>query len=286
MKTHNPHNPHNSPDSHKLKRVLTLSTIVGITALFVGLTNKTSAQIVTNLDTANNYSTLTWTNGANAGNGFGAWNLFTSGSAGFFIGSSATQGFGDIDTSGSSFGMFGNPSGDNYANAERSFSSALNVGDSFSVDLAIAFRNGNKGISLFSGGFAPANELWNFNVGSDLYAAGGTDLGWTYSQTSIFNLLATQSATDTLTISLVRGADTYTTNITTLGGLSGFRMYVGSTEAGNDLNNLFANNLQTTIVPEPSTYTLLTLCAIALGAHTYRRRQRTRIVFKNYNNIG
>jgi hypothetical protein len=256
--------------SLKSVAVVSLATIV----ILLTLNTNSSAQIVTNTDTAANYTSLTWTNSANAGSGFGAWNLFTSGSAGFFIGSSASQGFGDIDTSGSSFGMFGNPSGDNYANAERSFSSALNVGDSFSIDLAVAFRNGSKGISLFSGGFAPANEIWNFNAGGDNYTAGGSTLGWAYSQTSIFNLLATQSASDTLTISLVRGADTYSTNITTLGGLSGFRMYVGSTEAGNDLNNLFANNLQTTIVPEPATYSMLGLTALALFGYSIRRRIR------------
>jgi hypothetical protein len=265
----------------KSKNHLTLKSQAGssflallATSLLVFMGSNAVSQIVTNTDTANNYTTGTWTNGANAGSGFGAWDLFTSGSAGFFVGSSASQGFGNIDTGGSSFGMFGNPSGDNYANAQRSFSSSLNTGDTFSIDLAIAFRNGNKGISLFSGGFAPANEVWNFNAGGDNYTAGGSNLGWSYSQTSIFSLLATQSASDTITISLTRGVDTYSTNITGFGGLSGFRMYVGSTDAGNDLNNLFANNLQTTIVPEPSTHAMLGLTALALLGYSYRKRTR------------
>jgi len=237
----------------------------------------TTAQIVTNTDTAANYGGVGepgWTNGANAGTGFNAWNLYTSGTAGNFLGSSVSQGFGDIDTSGSSFGMWGNPTGDNFFNAERGFSSSLNNGDTFSINLAIAFRNGSKGISLFSGGFAPANEVWNFNVGSDNYTAGGSNLGWSYAQNSVFNLLATQTSANTYSISLTRGIDSYSTNITGLGGLSGFRMYVGSTGGGNDLNNLFANSLQTTIVPEPTTYALLTLSAIALAGYAYRRRKR------------
>jgi hypothetical protein len=250
------------------------------TFTFTGL-QSSNAQIITNTDTAANYGGAgepSWTNGANAGSGFGSWNLFITtdigGSAGTFLGSSASQGFGNIDTSGQSFGMYGNPAGNNYANAERGFSSSLNVGDSFSIDLAVAFRNGNKGISLFSGGFAPANEVWNFNVAGDQYTAGGSNLGWAYSQTSVFNLLATQTAADSYTISLTRGVDTYSTNIVGLGGLSGFRLYVGSTEAGNDLNNLFFNNMQTTIVPEPSTYAMLGLSALALLGYGIRRRIR------------
>jgi len=259
--------------------VLALTAIIASTSLLVVLAPRAKAQIVTNTDTAANYGGVGepgWTNGANAGSGFGSWNLYTTGTAGNFLGSSVSQGFGNIDTDGQSFGMYGNPTGDNYFNAERSFSSALNTGDTFSINLAVAFRNGSKGISLFSGGFAPANEVWNFNVGGDNYTAGGSNLGWAYSQTSVFNLLATQTSANTYSISLTRGGDLYTTNISGLGGLSGFRMYVGSTDAGNDLNNLFANSLQTTVVPEPTTYAMLALSAIALGGYTWRRRQRTR----------
>jgi hypothetical protein len=249
-----------------------------VTVTMIGLSTL-NAQIITNLDTAANYGGVgepSWTNGANAGAGFGSWNLFTTGTAGSFLGSSSSQGFGNIDTDGQSFGMYGNPTGDNYFNAERSFSSSLNVGDSFSINLAIAFRNGSKGISLFSGGFAPANEVWNFNVGGDNYTAGGSNLGWSYSQTSIFNILATQTGANSYSISLTRGGDLYTTNITGLSGLSGFRMYVGSTDAGNDLNNLFANSMQTTIVPEPSVYALLGLSFLAAVGYSYRRKLRTK----------
>lgn len=271
-----------TPQHNRTKApILSLAVIalLSLTSLTLLLNGNCQAQILTNTDTAANYGGVgepAWTDGANAGNGFGAWNLYTTGSAGNFLGSSVSQGFGNIDTAGQSFGMYGNPAGDNYFNAERSFSSTLNTGDTFSIDLAIAFRNGNKGISLFSGGFAPANEVWNFNTGGDQYSAAGSNLGWSYSQTSIFNLLTTQTGANTYTISLTRGLDTYSTNITGLGGLSGFKLYVGSTGAGNDLNNLFANNLQTTIVPEPlpSSYALISLVALALICYKKRRNLR------------
>jgi hypothetical protein len=223
-------------------------------------------------DVASNYTTETWINGSNLGSGFGAWDLFTSGTAGYFIGDSVAQGFGNVNSGSSAFGMFGNPTGDNYANAQRALLNPLGVGDSFSIDLAIAFRNGNKGISLFAGGFDDPSEIWNFNVGGDVYSAGGTDLDWAYAQDSVFSLTATQLSLTSVGISLVRGSDTNTSTVTSASGLSGFRAYVGSTEAGDDLNNLFINNME--VVPEPSTYALLTLGALALGGYAARRRAR------------
>jgi hypothetical protein len=258
-----------------MKKLL-LSTI---TAAAFAVGTNAYAQLITNTDTAANYGGVGepgWTNGANAGAGFAAWNLYIStnggGVAGHFLGNSVAQGFGDVNTDNQGFAMYGNPAGDNYANAERAFSSALGAGNTFSINLAIAFRNGAKGISLFAGGFAPANEVWNFNVGGDNYTAGGSNLGWAYSQTSIFSLTATQISATQLGISLIRGSDSYATNLNVTAGLSGFRAYVGSTETG-DLNNLFINNV-TTVVPEPSTYALLALSAVGLAGYAARRRAR------------
>lgn len=249
-----------------MKKIILSS--LAVAALAVGHLN---AQIIAT-DVASNYTTQTWVNGSNLGSGFGAWDLFTTGTAGYFIGNSAAQGFGNINSAGSAFGMFGNPAGLNFANAQRPLLNPLAVGDSFSIDLAIAFRNGNKGISLFAGGFAEANEIWNFNVGGNSYTAGGSNLGWAYAQDSVFSLTATQLTLTSVGISLVRGSDTYSTNVLSAGGLSGFRAYVGSTDAGNDLNNLFINNMQ--VVPEPSTYALLALSALGLAGYTARRRAR------------
>lgn len=245
-------------------------SFIAIAAIAVG-TSDSNAQILAT-DVASNYTTATWTNGSNLGSGFGAWDLFTSGTAGFFIGDSAAQGFGNVNTAGSAFGMFGNPAGNNFANAQRALLNPLGVGDSFSIDLAAAFRNGNKGISLFAGGFDQANEIWNFNVGGDEYTAAGSNLGWAYAQDSVFSLTATQLTLTSVGISLVRGSDTYITNVISAGGLSGFRAYVGSTDAGNDLNNLFINNMQA--VPEPSTYALFALSALGVAGYAARRRAR------------
>lgn len=218
-------------------------------------------------DNAGNYAPGTWTNGSNGGSGFQAWDLYTSGSAGFFLGSSAAQGFGDIDTSGQAFGMWGNPSGDNYANARRFFDGgALSVGQAFVIDLAIARRNGNKGISLIDGS---TNELFYFNVGSDQYDVNGSIQGWSYAQTSIFHVVASQIGASSLQVVLSRFPGESVTQ-TVSGTLAGFRAYVGSTDAGNDLNNLFINNMA--VIPEPTTLGLIGLgSAVAMIAIRRRR---------------
>jgi Putative Ig domain len=205
-------------------------------------------------DNAANYGTSgNWTNSSNRGTGFGAWNLFGTGTHGHFLGNSTEQGFGDVNTSGVAFAMNGNPSGNNYANAQRSFSGPLDQGQSFSIKLAIAYRNGNKGIDLYSaGGFGDNNKLWNFNVGGDNYTANGANLttsgvNWAYSQTSVFILTANQVTSNTINISLTRGTDTYSATVN--GTLGGIGLYVGSTDNGDALNNLYFNDLQITGTP-------------------------------------
>jgi hypothetical protein len=244
-------------------RKIALYALMGL--LCAGLTQAATV----GSDNAGNYTS--WTNGSNGGTGFQAWNLYTSGSAGFFLGSSASQGFGDIDTSGQAFGMWGNPSGGNYAHAQRLFAGgALSVGQSFVVDLAIAFRNGNKGISLVD---SSLNQLAYFNVGGDNYDFNGTILGWGYAQTSVFHVVASQVGGSSLQVVLQRylGASLSEAATTTVSGaLAGFRAYVGDTDQGNDLNNLFINNMA--VIPEPTTLGLVGLGS-ALALIVIRRRR-------------
>lgn len=214
-----------------MKRITILLFVIWLTSL-----STASAQYLTGKDDAGNYST--WANNENQGYGFSAWDLWTSGNAGFFIGNSLLQGFGDINVDDKAFGMYGNPDGDNFSNAQRLFT-IWSDGATFSIDMAIAYRNGNKGIDIFATGF---ELIWNFNVGGDNYTAGGVNQGWAYSQTSVFQLTVTQNGSD-VDITLIRGADIYTTTIPGK-SLIGFKLYCGSTDDNNDLNNLYFNNLK------------------------------------------
>jgi hypothetical protein len=211
-----------------------------------------------------------WTDGSNGGTGFGAWDLTNNNNdgstlfAGYFLGDS-TAGSGDINTSGVSFGIYANPGGA-FADADRNFDSALSVGQTFSLQLAVNFRNGDKGFNLYDTGAA---EVFNFDVGGDMYKINGADTGLAYDSASIFNLSFTQTSLAGGTYSVSRGVDVFTGAYT--GDAMGFRLYNSNTEGG-DANNLYANNLS--IVPEPATLSFLLTGSSLLGAFVFVRRRR------------
>jgi hypothetical protein len=213
------------------------------------------AQTTLGSDNASNYAS--WNDGDNLGTGFTPWqiqlNPIGGGNAGNFLASSATDAFGDIDSSGKSFGMNGNPFPTNSnANAKRFLNntgstqvlgrSFLLPGQYFKIDLTIAFRNGYKGMDLLD---QNDSFLFNFNVENDIYSTTtNSNLGWTYSQFSIFQLEVKQIDTNVYQIILTRGSDVYNSGNRT-GQFSGIRLYVGNTviTADNQLNNLYFNNL-------------------------------------------
>lgn len=241
------------------KIVFTLGMIVCVSSL----------QAATNgSDKASNYGG-TWTNGSNGGTGFSPWNLTGNNNdnstlfAGYFLGDS-TAGSGDINTAGVSFAVYANP-GNAFANADRNFDSSLLSGQTFSLDLAVNFRNGNKGFNLYDG----ATEIFNFNVGSNMYSINGVDTGLTYDAASVFHLSFTQTSLAGGTYTVSRGANMFSNTYT--GDASGFRLYNSGTDDGGNSNNLYFNNL--TIVPEPSTLSLMA-CPAIFGAWFFIRRRR------------
>ena len=205
-------------------------------------------------DNAANYSS--WTSGTNLGTGFSAWDLWTQNTdgthfAGHFLGNSVSQGFGDVNSSGSSFSMYANPGGTFVqANAQRFLSNTgspavggrqyLLPGQSFKIDLAIAYRNGYKGIDLMDQNF---NLLYTFNVASDVYSSTtNANFGWTYDQASVFQLVVNQTDVNSYEVIILRGSDSYSSGIRT-GQFSGFKLFIGNPDPGNDLNNLHFNSL-------------------------------------------
>lgn len=134
---------------------------LGITGAFATLPGTDNAA-----DPAYSDGWVTGDNGGTTGT-FLPWDLTSNNngggnSAGHFIGSS-TDGSGDINTNGVSFGVYANPN-TAFADANRSFGGALDVGQTFSLQIAVNFHNGNKGFNLYDTGSVQA---FNFNVGSD-----------------------------------------------------------------------------------------------------------------------
>jgi hypothetical protein len=222
-------------------------------------------------DNASNYGG-TWTNGSNGGTPgtFNPWDLTNNNNggpnfAGYFLGDS-TAGSGNINTGGVSFAVFANPS-TAFADAIRSFGSTLSVGQTFSLDIAVNFRNGNKGFSLFDG----ATEIFNLNVGGDDYQINGSSIGAPFSSTAVFSLSLTQTTAGGGTYSVLYSGNGQTYNNSYTGVASGFKLYNSGTDNGDNANNLYFNNLA--IVPEPSSLALLA-GPILLGAWFFVRRRR------------
>jgi len=230
--------------------------VLAATGGFDNAANSAYSDGWTNLDNGGTAGTfLPWdlTNNNNGGSNF----------AGYFIGDS-TAGSGDINTSGVSFGVYANPS-TAFADAARSFGSALSIGQTFSLDLAVNFRNGNKGFSLFDG----TTQIFNLNIGGDDYQINGVSIGAAYSPTAMFHLSLSQTSVGAGSYSVLYNSNTYTGSYT--GIASGFKFYNSGTDDGSAANNLYFNNLS--IVPEPSIYALLAGPAL-LGAWLFIRRRR------------
>lgn len=208
------------------------------------------------------------------GPAFGTWSLVTStpsGVAGFFAADSKDLDNGagaDINTSGTSFGLYG--SGGGSADAVLGLTSDLLGGQALTFDLAVNFRNGNKGVDVRNSSDA---TIFNFNIGADDYvvngaATGNGSTGDTYSADTAFNLSLTQvdgtGGTWTITRS---GGVTDVDSGTFAGVVSSIKLYNAATDGGAP-NDLYANSF--TVVPEPSSAALLGLGGLAL---IFRRRK-------------
>lgn len=232
-----------------MKKITILSAIFLFSAA-------TAIQASPAADDASNYASPAWPDGSNQGSGFGNWDLTDNNNdgstdfAGYFIGDS-TAGTGDINTSGQSFGMYANP-GSASATAVRGFSSPLNVGEVFSIQLGVNFRNGNKGIDIND---SSLNRLFNFNVGSDDYQVNEDTLNLIYAADSIFTLNFEQKAGTTVGVLVQRTSTAsgteiaFSSDIDFGAAMDNFKLYVSGTGGGDSENNLYANNLS--IIPEP-----------------------------------
>lgn len=226
-------------------------------------------------DSAANYAGDGFTNGANQGTGFQAWNIFAEGSGGTWVGDS-TVGCGDINTSGKSFGMWGNPGGNNFIRCYRRFAGgALATGQKFTCRITVNWRSGYKGIEVLGSGSAIFKvEVGNFGSGDDYtYAvtnASNISLGWGWGEKSIIDCTFEQKAGNVLGVALQRTSGSITNDFTGDFSLPNpadeFQLFSGSTDGG-DNNNFFANSL--VVIPEPAS-----LLALALGVGLLVRARR------------
>lgn len=232
-----------------------------------------------------------WENGddgAASGDAFLPWSLSTTNTgspnfAGHFIGDSTELSGGgagaNINSSGESFGMFGTNAAE--ALASRALNGALAIGQTLSLDLAVNFRNGDKGFNLFD---TSSNLVFSFNVGSDDYRVnvaetGVGSVGDAYHENTQFNLSFTQSSATGGDWSITRsGGITETPDAGTyLGVASSLQLYINGTDGGgNNANNLYTNNYAVSAIPEASAVWFGSLAVGFFGLSYIRKWQRRR----------
>lgn len=221
------------------------------TLVVAGLSWQARAQFTFAEDNAGNYGGVGepgWTNTANAGTGFAAWSLAsgggTGGFGGNFLGDPNAAGISGFGTS--TFSQFANSTGTGaFANADRTLSSAMQVGDTFSFQWAINWDSGaggSKGFNLYTGGLG-GTQLINVNNGSSAtidingvdtgFTFGTSVMTWTFAYTSATTLVVTANDRD--------GAGTYSNSFTIAGAVDAFRFYSSSMQSGAQAQPYFNN---------------------------------------------
>lgn len=222
-----------------------------------------------NASTAN-YPGGAWTTGSNGGTGFGNWTLTSTPAGGFsgsYIGGTA---IGDP-----AFGIY---SGGNAAAtmlAYRPFTGGgLTSGQSFGVTIGntVTINTGGEiGLSLMSGGSARWTLKFVGGGANWLLNDGGSDFssGQAYAANTPFSLTFTYNGSSSYSYTFGTGSGNNFTAAADISNLDGVQFF--SVNQGND-QNMGINNLS--VVPEPSTYALLALSAVAFGGYMARRRRR------------
>ncbi|MBV9009681.1 MAG: hypothetical protein JO354_11040 [Verrucomicrobia bacterium] len=204
--------------------------------------------------------------------------------AGAFIGDSTTlapgNSGGNINSSGVSFGLYGYNGA--YVNAVRYFDSQLLIGQTFTMQIAVNYRNGNKGFDVVD---ASGNNIFDLNIGGNDYSVNNTGGGTTnlfnmaYDPNTVFTVYITQTSLAGGTWTIVRsgglsGTQSSIPGFGYQGIAAGINVYnAATTDGGLSQDDLFFNNLA--IIPEPSTFVLLTLGAPLLARRTWRKLTRS-----------
>lgn len=172
---------------------------------------------------------------------------------------------GDINSSGESFRL--QSIDGSYADAFRFLDPAgLTIGQTFSIDLAVNFRGGFKGIDLRS---ADAGDptIFNFNIGGDDYnvdqaATGNGSIGNAFSNNTVFHLEFAQTSAAGGTWSITRSGGVADFDTGTYTGVArSIKLYIGG-QGNAPEDDLYVNNLE--IVPEPASILLISFAGMAM----------------------
>lgn len=233
-------------------------------------------------ETGASYSTATWTNGASSTNG--TWFLALDPGASTAIGDSSTGGRTSIGASAFNLlpGSFTN-SGGGYANAYFVFAGGpLISGQTLTFDLNFLWSNGTKGFALQTAGGGTTLFTVQQDWSDPVVAFGGglvgtnTVLASGYQQA--ITLEAAQQSGSILLSLKNNGTNILSQSYTTADTIGQVRLFAGNIDPTQEANaqnqSIYANNIQVSGVPEPSTYALLAMSAAGVAGYVVRRRRR------------
>ena len=197
-------------------------------------------------DEAGNYTMESFTNGANEGFGFGAWELWNTLAT---LGDSTAGGGGNLNsTNGYSFRFMGDGT-NGYCNGKRNFDGAMQAGEVLSFTFTYNWDGGNRGVDIFSAGGQFAN-LIDVSPGN-IFKVNQATISTEWSPGAVVEVEITQ-LTNGIQVYLTRATNgtvnlAYITNIVHGEAATGVSMYCGgytSSEADNPNYAIFMNDLQ------------------------------------------
>ena len=238
--------PHSARSLHRHLSIL----VLGLVAM--AATGSTArAQFTWATDNAGNYAG-SWTTGSNAGTGFGSWTLSANAPADNFAGNyiatppnNGVSGF----TGGNAFMQYAKFNTLSvFANADRSMSSALAIGDTLSFQWGVHWDVGNgtgaKGFNLYANGTTQVINLNNGGNGNIVLNDSTTVL--TAFGSTAMTINVTRNSVSELVISTPQGRNGGSGFSQTLSGLNNtaidaFRFYASRQEDNDNRNNSFNN---------------------------------------------
>ena len=207
-------------------------------------------------DHSGNYTAESFTNGANLGTGFGAWDFWNTPAS---LGDSTAGGGGDLnDTNGAAFRFMGDGVG-SYCNARRNFAEALKTGDTFSFTFTYNWVAGNRGVDIYSGNQEQFANLINVGEGN-AFGVNGAVISTDYTPGAVVYVEIAQKA-DGVEVYLTRATNgvvnlAYTTNIAHGAGATSIAMYCGGyNDQPNNVNYAIFMNVLRIVGVEPTRLT-------------------------------
>ncbi len=181
-----------------------------------------------------------WSNGANGGNGFNAWEINAGANTGIFIGNPANDEMGTAGIGTKAFGLFA--TGTAYLNATRTFKQALQVGDELSFYWVMNWDAGagTKGFDIKSG-TATVFNINNGNASPRITSSAETALFEYGTKPMLVKLKRTASDLYSFSMTGRVEGENYSTTINTALPVDGISFYIGNQNNNDGRRNIYFN---------------------------------------------